>query len=199
MGRNHFFRTFFLTLAIAILPVGTLAGGRDSTSYDGQVNFGSQLLHLEDGCLSVDGTVTSGNFFDGLSRRDIGSRLEYKKHGKVIMEYPESLTTSIRLMGDRCSTALSGAPSSVFRGDSYSLRFKVEWKDGMQLRPAALSPVAAQCVGYSTRFISDRQFTVPTVTCRMTIDSRGVPLGDHLIVSVFASDGTRLTRLSVRP
>jgi hypothetical protein len=31
------------------------------------------------------------------------------------------------------------------------------------------------------------------------VDSKGVPLGDHLIVSIFAPDGRRLTRLSARP
>ena len=33
-----------------------------SQGYDGTVDFGAQLIYLDDGCLDLDGTVTSGNF-----------------------------------------------------------------------------------------------------------------------------------------
>jgi hypothetical protein len=179
-----------------MFPMAAGAGGRNSTSYDGAVDFGAQLLHLDDGCLALDGTVTSGHFFDDLKRTEINHEFEFKKRGKVVTEYPESLTTSIRIAGGQCA-ALSNRPSSIFRGDSYSLRFQVEWKDGLQLRPAALSP-GARCVGSSSILIPSQE-TIPSITCQLTVDGRGVPLADHLIVSIFAPDGTRLTRLSAGP
>jgi hypothetical protein len=187
-----------LALMIGMSPMGADARGRNNPTYDGAVDFGGQLLHLNDGCLSLDGRMTSGEFFEDLKRTEVGSQFEYKKHGKVVTEYPESLTTSIRIAGDQCA-ALSNRPSAVFSGDSYSLKFKVEWKDGMQLRPAALSPVVANCVGSSSIPIPSQDFTIPVITCQLTVDSKGVPLSDHLIVSIFAADGRRLTRLSAAP
>jgi hypothetical protein len=40
---------------------------------------------------------------------------------------------------------------------------------------------------------------VSSLLCQLTVESKGIPLGEHLIVSVFAPDGKRLTRLSARP
>lgn len=174
------------------------ARGKSSPTYDGAVDFGSQLIHLDDGCLALDGRVTSGTFFDDLKRTEVGRRFEFRKRGKVVTEYPQLLTTSIRIAGDRCA-ALSNSPASVFRGDSYSLKFQVEWKDGMQLRPATLSPVSARCVGSNSIPIPSQDYTIPVITCQLTVDSKGVPLADHLIVSLFTADGQRLTRLSAAP
>jgi hypothetical protein len=182
-----------------MFPMGGEARGKNDPIYDGAINFGAQLIYLDDGCLDLDGTVTSGNFFEDLKRIEIGNRFEFRKRGRVLTEYPESLTTSIRIAGDRCAATLLNAPSSIFHGDSYSVKFQVEWKEGMHLRPAALSPVVAHCTGSSRIFIPSQDFTAPLITCQMTVDSKGVPLVDHLIVSVFAADGKRLTRLSARP
>jgi hypothetical protein len=198
VSRCRYLQTILLTLILGASPMGASAGGNNPT-YGGTIDFGAQLLQLDDGCLALNGTVTSGTFFEDLQRIEIGNRFEYKKRGKVVTEYPESLKTSIRIEGDRCAPALSDSPSSIFQGDSYSVKFQVEWKDGMELRPAVLSPLVAHCTGSTSTPIPRRDFNIPFVTCEMTVDSRGVPLGDHLIVSVFAADGKRLTRLSAGP
>jgi len=198
MSRYRYRRGMLLLFILCMFPIGAKARGKSDAAYDGAVGFGAQLLHLDDGCLALDGTVTSGNFFEDLTRIETGSRFEFRKHGRVVTEYPESLTTSIRIVG-QCAATLSNPPSSIFRGDSYSLKFEVEWKDGMQLRPAVLSPVVAHCTGYSSIPIPRQDFTIPSISCQLTVESKGVPLADHLIVSVFAADGKRLTRLSARP
>lgn len=191
---------FFVVVTVGvILPFRIDARGRNNLKYDGTVDFGPQLLHFVDGCVAIDGTMTSGSFFDGLKRIDMDSRLEFKKSGRVVTEYPESVTTSIRIVGDRCGTALLNAPRSIFQGDSYSVKFKVEWKKGMQLRPASMSSAAAHCLGLSSIPIPHQDFTIPSITCQLTVDSKGVPLDDHLIVSLFSAEGKRLTRLSVAP
>jgi hypothetical protein len=198
MSRRRYHRGVLLILVVALFPLGVHAGGKSNPTYDGAIDFGPQLLHMDDGCLALNGTVTSGTFFDDLKRMDAGNRFEFTKSGRVVTDYPESLTTSIRVVG-QCAATLSNPPSSVFHGDSYSLRIEVEWKDGMQLRPAELSPDAARCTGYSSIPIPRRNYTIPSITCQLTVESKGVALADHLIVSVYAADGKRLTRLSARP
>jgi hypothetical protein len=199
MSRYQFRRGILLTLIIGMFSIGANARRRNDTTYDGTVDFGSQVVYLNDGCVAVDGTLTSGNFFQDLKRIDTGSESEFRKSGRVVTEYPDSLTTSIRLVGGECAATLTRPPNSVFGDNSYSLKFKVEWKDGMQLRSALLSPVAAHCTGSSSIPIPSRNFTIPSVTCEMTVNSQGVPLGDHLIVSVSTADGKFLTRLSAHP
>jgi hypothetical protein len=201
MRRLHGFRIYICALALAALAWGAQGRGKrsSSASYDGTVDFGAQVLQLEGGCLSLEGTVRSGEFFADLTRVDSGGQPEFRKAGRVVTEYPETLTTSIRLVGGKCAESVSSSPASIFGGDSSALEFEVEWKDGMQLRPATLSPVFAKCVG--SRIITDltKKFSLPQITCEMTVDSHGIALHNHLIVSVYSADGKRLTRLSAAP
>jgi hypothetical protein len=186
-------------LVIGALPTAAKAGGNGSAAYEGTVDFGAQVIQLDDGCLAVDGKMTSGAFFEDLKRIEIGRQFEFRKHGRAVKEYPDSLTTSILIAGGHCESTSSNPGSPVFQGNDYTLRFQVDWKEGMQLRPAALSPVAAHCTGYSPIKQPGQDHANQVVLCQLTVDSKGVPLGDHLIVSIFSVDGKRLTRLSARP
>jgi hypothetical protein len=198
-NRAHFLHGILALLVIGALPMAAKAGGNGSAGYDGTVDFGAQVIQLDDGCLAVDGKMTSGAFFEDLKRVEIGRQFEFRKHGRAVSEYPDSLTTSILIVGGQCESALSNSDTSAFQGNAYRLRFQVDWKEGMQLRPAALSPVAARCTGYSPIKAPGHEPASPVVLCQLTVDSKGVPLGDHLIVSIFSVDGKRLTRLSARP
>jgi hypothetical protein len=184
---------------LGIFPVAASAGGNGNAVYDGTIQFGPQVVQLGDGCAAVDGGIASGAFFDDLKRVEVGRQFEFTKHGHAVKEYPDSLSTSILIVGGPCESTLSNPASLIFQGKSYALRFQVDWKDGMQLRPATLSPVSARCTGYSSIQSGDRRSAVASLLCQLTVASRGVPLGDHLIVSIFAPDGTRVARLSARP
>jgi hypothetical protein len=197
IGRRHL-KAISLGCLVGLLPICASARGKGAT-YDGTVDFGAQVLHLDDGCLSVEGTVASGSFFRNLKRNDAGAEPEYKKDGRVVTQYPASLTTSIRIMGQPCAAALPNSISSIFNGDSYTLSFEVAWKNGMELRPASLSPAIARCTGYRVMTDPNKDSTSPAIACEMTVDSRGISLDKHLIVSVFSSGGARLTRLSAAP
>jgi hypothetical protein len=186
-------------LLAGMFSTAASAAGKGSAAYDGTVDFGRQVVQLDDGCVSVDGQIASGAFFDDLTRVEVGRQFEFRKHGRAVMEYPDFLTASILIGGGGCESTSPDSGSSIFHGNSYALRFQVEWKDGMQLRPAALSPVAAECTGYSRIDALGQELAGPSILCRLTVDSKGVSLGDHLIVSIFAPDGKRLTRLSARP
>jgi len=198
MNRRRILPGVLVALLVGLLPVGAPARTRNNQTYDGVVNFGSQLLYLDEGCLSVDGAIASGSFFENLKRSDSGVQPEYRKGNELVTEYPESLTASIRIIGNQCNEA-SGAHSPIFNGDSYSLSFEVNWKNGFELSRA---PVVARCVGSSvlTNPSGDGDIiTAPLLTCQLTVASKGVPLANHLIVSVLASDGKLLTRLSAAP
>lgn len=186
-------------LMVALQPVVVIAGGRTVSISDTQILFGSQLLHSDQDCLFVDGNVTSETFFYDLKRIDAGGKFAYRKGGQAISTYPTALSTSIRVMGNQCGPMPAAESSAIFSRNSYSLKFKVSWKDGMELRPATFSASAASCHGFNSTTIPDRGYSIPTVTCQLMVDGAGVPLTDHLIVSVFTPDGELLTRLSAAP
>ena len=197
MGRC--LRGILVTLLSGMFPLGANAGPRGNPTHDGQIDFGAQLLHLNDGCAAIHGNVTAGTFFDDLKRIDNGGRLEFRKRGKIVTQYPESLTTFVHIGGDPCASGMSNSPSAIFEGNSYSLKLEVYWKHDMQMRPAALMPAAAHCIGYSSITFPGENLTTPSITCQMTVNSKGVPLEDHLIVSIITADGRPLTRISAAP
>jgi hypothetical protein len=192
MCRRRGFNGILLSWILALAPLDASA---HPGTHDGVIEFGSQLLYVKDGCLSVHGTLSAGSFFQDLRRIDIGGQLEYKKRGQVVKEYPESLTASIDI--DQCLAPSPYSTSSIFLGDWHSFKFEVNWKHEMQLRPAVLSPAVAHCARYSPIGLLGED--PPSIRCEMMVASKGVPLADHLIVLVFAADGRRLTRLSAAP
>jgi len=98
MRRCRYLRVILLAVKIGLFPAGAPAHTRNSPTYDGRVAFGSQLLYLDDDCLSVDGTLTAGDFFDHLKRTDMHGQPEYRKRGRIVGTYPESVSVSIRLI-----------------------------------------------------------------------------------------------------
>ncbi len=66
MRPSHGHGKIFLVLIVALLPLTASARGKRSATYDGSIDFAAQLLQLDDGCLSVDGEITSGTFFADL-------------------------------------------------------------------------------------------------------------------------------------
>jgi hypothetical protein len=182
---------------LGLARFGATAHAKNHPTYDGVIDFGRQLLYLDDGCLSIQGTVAAGSFFQDLKRIDNGGELEYRKHGRVVKEYPESLTTSIDIMVDQSFDGSLHWPASLRHGGSLAWKFEVDWKHEMQMRRAE-SPAAAHCVGDSDILLPG-DLPVPSVSCQMTVVSKGVPLVDHLIVLIFEADGKPLTRISFAP
>src|ERR1700685_633356 len=88
MSRYRYLTGILLTFVIGAFPIAVHAGSKSDATYDGELAFGSQVLYMDDGCLSVNGSVTSGTFFDNLKRINAGGgRFEYRKRGNVVTEY----------------------------------------------------------------------------------------------------------------
>ncbi len=190
--------SFGVSIALILLPFDTFGRGRNNPTYDGKVHFGAQLLHLDEGCVYIDGALTSGDFFQNLERLDKGDYFEFRKAGQAVTQYPGELTASIRVMGNQCGANAAGKPSAIFRGNSYSLRFEMAWKDGLNVRPASFSGEPS-CSGFNSITIPDKGYAIPTISCQLHVNADGVPLGQHLIVLIYSTDGQQITRISAGP
>lgn len=193
MNHNTCIRALLCALAVLFLASTYVRGG-NRRAHDGAIDFPPQIVQLKSGCLWIDGTLTSGAFFEGLERKDRDGMFEYMNSGRLLTDYPQSVVASIRILDDQCVPAFSPTRLSLVDKE-YSFSFQVAWKTGMDVRPALLSTTGIHCF----KSASMRDGRMPPMTCQMTVKSAGTPLSDHLIVSVFGQDGTRLTRLSAAP
>ena len=194
MNHNTCIRVLLCAFVLLFVSSAYVRGG-NHRPHDGIIDFPPQIVELNSGCLWVDGTLASGAFFQGLERKDRGGMFEYSSSGKLLTDYPQSVVASIRFLDDQCVPTSKIARITLDDSSKRTFSFQVEWKTGVQLRPAQLSPTGVHCIGSSSTGM------IPTLpmTCQITVKSEGTPLSDHLIVSVFGADGTRLTRLSAAP
>ena len=195
MKTDRFVRLMLAVLVLGpiMLPAPALAGGHET--YKGAVAFAPQIVQLPGGCLWVDGTLSSGNFFDGLERKDRSGLFQYTHDGTVLTNYPDSVNASIRILDDQCVPDPSDAGQVVSNDRPSSFTFNLAWKTDLQLRSVAISASDISCVGRSGKGMPS---ALP-MTCSITVKSKGIPLSDHLIVSVLGSGGARLARLSAAP
>jgi hypothetical protein len=178
-----------------MFPIEGIAADKSKSTHDGTIDFGAQYGLLDGGCIGFSGVVSSGTFFNHLKRTGTDGHVEFTKDNRVVTEYPESLTVEIRIAGGPCDSDHPELRPSILAMDADPLKFRVEWKAGMQLRPALQAPIAVHCANRS----SWPGFGLTVKTCQMTVDGKGVPLVDHLIVSLLTANGTTLVRLSAAP
>jgi hypothetical protein len=197
MRSLRYLLTLCLIVSLGTCPNNAVAA-RTPEMYHGAVNFGPQVVPLAGSCLWVDGGMTSGSFFDGLERRQSGTSSEYRKGSDVIREYPESVTVAVRFL-NQCAKPMSDSDFADFADLAGRMVFRVDWKAGLQVTPAVLSPIAAGCIRSMQSVVGNAPLPIPSVTCHISIPSKGIPLENHLIVSVFSRSGARLTRLSAAP
>jgi hypothetical protein len=189
-----------LILNAVELASGAGHSGKHREVYKGEILFSPQVLRVDDGCIAFGGAVTSGDYFRDFERIENGNNIEFRKHGQLITEYPESLTLSIRIAGSRCDeSSWDLAPSFFQNGSAEALKFQGEWKEGMRLRPVEGLTVVSHSRKSSSIHFPDRDLTTYAVEYHIDVNSKGVPLSNHLIISVLTPDGKRLVRLSAAP
>ena len=187
-------RILLIILFVAQTPFPIGASGINQKTYDGAVHFPAQIIEFNRGCLWIDGTLTSGNFFKGLKRINHDGAAEYTNNGKPLTNYPAFVTASIRFLDDQCASPQSDSRFSFSKENIQSLTFQILWKSETDLRPAPLASDGIRC-----RTSSNGTAAPASPSCEIMVKSDGVPLSDHLVVAVFGIDGNRLVRLSAAP
>jgi len=188
-----------LLLSLVIEPVFPSTRNPDDRN---TLDFGVQRLILNGKCFFGGGNVEGGDFFSGLRRKESPDGFRFYKRGRLVSEYPDQLSITLRVSKFRCTA--QGAPRDLellVLSDDFlsSLKFKVEWKVGTRLRPVdGFVLLGYKHLRENLSFSSDSSQD-DVVQYQMTLTSKGIPLSDHLIVSVFNSDDTLFVRLSAAP
>jgi hypothetical protein len=190
-------RALLILLASLLCGIAVSSVEPKTPPYKRVVPIGTAIARDGALCIGFVGSMTSGDFFDGLEATgtDAGRRF-YSGH-REITEFPEELTVEIKARVVDCSVS---PPHPVIDEAARKLvsviNFKVEWKKGFQQQPVE---------GFSLKVFPPVPGPMSEVapdpdvwTYSITVESKNIPMTDHLIVSINSGNGKLLTRLSGR-
>ncbi len=168
--------------------------------YSDRMAFGHQELVIGNSIALFAGSLRAKNFFSGLEKSAGPAGVTFSRLGVPIEYYPEILSVERvayepRLARKKLKTKKGEAwPADPIPELMDSLRFKAEWKRGMELRPVD---------GISSTRVLGEPGSIDGIreqwTFRFLISAENVPLTDHLIMTVLSSDNTMLLRMAAAP
>ena len=190
-------RALVILLASLLCTIAVSSIEPKTPPYKRVVPIGTAIAR--DGALCIDfvGSMTSGNFFEGLESTDTDAGRRFYSGNREITEFPEELTVEIKARVVDCSVSRpQPLNDETARKLASVINFKVEWKKGVQQQPVE---------GFSLKIsppepapMSELAPAPDVWTYMITVKSKNVPITDHLIVSINSGNGKLLTRLSVR-
>lgn len=169
------------------------------TKYGANVFMGLDFQRFEDACILFSAYMTAGQFFEGLEVTETASGRRFRKASQSASSYPERAVVRFRAVVWRCSAPPWEDPDpDLAKHIMISLRFEAQWKTGLELRPAEVLLMATSEGPHQIRdtLWADKSYEW---IYDLSINSKDIPLTDHLILSAFSKDGKRLARLSARP
>ncbi|MFY9531632.1 MAG: hypothetical protein WBC04_13960 [Candidatus Acidiferrales bacterium] len=145
-------------------------------------------------CFSLLSWMDAGDFFKELQyTKKQGSHYadEFRKDGQIVSVFPEELRVIVVFETASCVRNKEPAVSAERVDDLLrSLELEASWKRGLEYRPAELT-------GPPT--LSGKPTTVGNVvgdSYAFHVHARGVPITDHLVISVFGPDKKFLVRVT---
>jgi len=159
-------------------------------------------------CVSVSPELTSGNFFEGLQWLKTKSAEEFYKGGQRVVSFPGSIDVVLAIYMHPCSAKLpSGLSADKLSDLCHSLLIEASWKRGDESRPAeVVTPFKMtkgpftqaellSAVGINKGLLPQtRQYPGYGAGLSASFASIGIPLTDHLVISIFSAEHKFLTR-----
>lgn len=144
----------------------------------------------------IAGAVGPSSFFENLRAVDSKDRTVFLNDFAEVLFFPDRMTITLFITGPLPKEHGKGWPSGFDAQYMNELKFKAEWKRGIELRPVrtfrqlttsvtAEPPSFAVPLGVRERWIYE-----------VVIEDAEVPIGDHLIFFIMSPENKRLARLS---
>jgi hypothetical protein len=182
-------------VAACCLLSGTAAMAQSSEGNAGKIHeykddvaLSTGQIRAGDVCVNFIPVLQSGDFFNGLERIDTAQASEFRKNSQVVTNFPDYMTVEINVRIEECDTDVytpAHTPDFV-----KGLHFRAQWKRGVYLRPVANATIERKPVSEEE---GDNRLLF-----MLKIRDHGVPLSDHLIISVIGADGKLMSRMSAR-
>lgn len=145
-------------------------------------------------CIPFVGTMTSGNFFEGLTVSQMKGERKFFKGSNEVTQYPDVIVVVIVARVMDCSKSPPQQLTYEAKQDFMNLlSIKVTWKTELEERAAETPSIEI------VKPVWAETSEIPIWNYVVTIKSKRVPLTDHLIVRVYSGEGKLMARMAGRP
>ncbi len=149
-----------------------------------------EFVRFRNTCIFFNVSLTAGDFFDGLHRINTPTGAHFRKRERTIDYFPDQILVEIRADVSICDTPeIVVLPVAI--EFMRSLRFEAKWKRESELRPIEDPSIERSQLPFG-------EMTRSVWLYKLTIQSKEVPLGDHLVITLITKGGERLARFSAR-
>jgi hypothetical protein len=156
--------------------------------YKDDVALSTGQIRTGDVCVNFIPVLQSLGFFNGLERIDTAQGSEFRRNSQAVDFFPDYLTLEINVRIEVCDANIytPAKTPDIIKG----IQFRVQWKRGLYLRPAANVTIERKPLQMEEG--DNRMLYV------IKVRDHGVPLSDHLILSVISASGKIMSRMSAR-
>jgi hypothetical protein len=200
-----------LTVSLLFLLILTASGHGQSKYTYTRVVLGPYGGHfsVNNDCVILSPELTSGNFFDGLQwLKTKSGQEEFHKNGQRVVSFPGSIDVTLAIYMHPCNENFPGGPSADKLSKlCNSLAIEASWKRGADSWPAEVLKPFKMTKGPFTQaellsaigvnkgsLAQHRQYPGYGAAMSASLASQGIPLTDHLVISIFSQEHKFLTR-----
>lgn len=129
-------------------------------------------------------------YFQDVRKNRVNGSMRFERHGEVLENFPDELTLHLVFSP---TYLLASCTAAVRQFDPGKIKFKAAWRNGARMLPAE-----------GTVVLSERE--QPSIWCEVNcgefwvyelrIESSGVPLTDHLEITIEAESGIRVAQFT---
>lgn len=149
-----------------------------------------EFVRFRNTCIFFYVSLTAGDFFDGLHRINTPTGAHFRKGERTIDYFPDKILVEIRADVSTCDTPeIVVLPVAI--EFMRSLQFEAKRKRETELRTIGDLSIERSQLPFG-------EMTRSVWLYKLTIQSKQVPLGEHLVIDLITKDGKRLARFTVR-
>lgn len=183
----------FLLASLTLVTPGS-AGTKEKV-HQRVMGFKGIVQIDEDLQVLVLGTVGPPEFFENLRSVESPQGTTFLNDSGEVRFFPERMMITLCIIGPVTSEGRSIPSRKLNHGQMRDLRFKLQWKRGMKLRPVR---------EFRMRTPSESSFTdledfgrmIDGWTYEMALDDSQVPITDHLVLYILSPENKLIARMS---
>jgi hypothetical protein len=193
---------FALALNFLLISMPALAAP-SSRSKVAMSMFGAATL--PDGrCIALGGSLFDPDFFRDLKLRKASGSVVFRRGSETVEFFPSQMHLRLAVIGAPCLDHKTRSRAETDLDAEYlsNLHFAAYWKTGLDLRPVESISLLTLSAQKRKSFLFLLDPTQPEYytawVFEFTISTGGVPVTDHLILTIETPEKERVARLSAR-
>jgi hypothetical protein len=187
-------RTVTCLLALLASPILSSQAIPKTTKAPCRVTQFADIGEIDGAFIVIRGFLGPGKFFKDLQCVDSPENTVFMNHAGEALTFPDRVTITLFIIGPVPLSEFA-QPKRLDAEYMLNLRFSVNWKRGVKMRPVKtfreLTASETQPPDFAAP-LNARQCWI----YEFAVEDTNVPLTDHLILCIFSPENKRLARLS---